>query len=322
MALPTSRETFIQYIRRDLGEPVICLNVDDEQIEDRVDYSLQWYQEFHYDATEKHYAKHRVTANDYPNVVHSVSISGGGTGYTNGAALVFTSPQGAGAEGTITTDGSGAISAIDLTNNGTAYAVAPDVTVTGGTGATLVAELGGWIPIPENVIGVVKIFDMMNAITNISNMFSIQYQIALNEIWSLSSYSMIPYYTTIQHLNLIQQLLVGMQPIRYQRHKNKLYVDMAWERVEPGQYIIAEVYQVIDPDEYPDIWKDRWLLRYAAAQVKRQWGQNLKKFAGLPMPGNITFNGQVIYDEAVREIAKLEDEMVNSYSIPNEIMTG
>ncbi len=324
MALPTTRQEFKDYILRDLGAPVLCINVDDDQIDDRIDYSIAYYTEYHYDATEKQYYKHQIVAGDFPDAVKQIKIDDGGTGYSNGAALIFTvTSNGQGAAGTILTDGNGTITSTTITDTGDAYSTAPTVTVSGGgVGADLEVEIGGWIELPDNIIGVVKIFDLTNAITNISNIFSIQYQIALNEIWSLSSYSMVPYYTTIQHLNLIQQLLVGQQAIRYTRHRNRLHVDMAWQRVQEGQFLIVEAYQVIDPDDFPDVWKDRWLLRYATAQVKRQWGNHLKKYQGMPLPGNITFNGQTIYNEAVKEIEYLEEQMINSYSIPNQIFTG
>lgn len=324
MALPTTRETFKQYCLRALGAPVIEINLDDDQAEDRIDYALSYYADYHFDATEKQYYKHEITEGDYPDAIKQVDITSGGTGYANGDPLVFTASQGQDAAATVTTNGSGVITSITITDTGDAYAIAPVVTVTsgGGSGADLTAVVGGWIELPENIIGVVGIFDLTNAITNISNMFSIQYQIALNEIWSLSSYSMIPYYTTIQHLSLIQQLLVGQQQVRYTRHRNRLYIDMAWQRVMPGQFLIVEAYQVIDPAEYVDVWKDRWLIRYATAHMKMIWGNNLKKFGGLPLPGNITFNGQIIYDEAFSEIKMMEDEMINSYSIPNQFFTG
>lgn len=325
MALPSSRTEFISYIKRELGEPVLCVNVDQEQIEDRVDYALSYYGDYHFDASEKHYLKHQLTANDFPEAVHSLTIIDGGTGYANGDALVFTTTKGEGAAATVLTDGSGVITSFNFANNGFAYAIAPTITVTsggGGSGADITATLGGFIELPENIIGVVGIFDLTNAITNISNMFSIQYQIALNEIWSLSSYSMVPYYTTIQHLNLIQQLLVGQQPIRYTRHRNRLHIDMAWQRVIVGQYIVVDAHQLIDPEVFTNVWKDRWLLHYATQLVKKQWGTNMKKFEGMPLPGNLTFNGQKYYDEATREIAKLEDEMIKTYSLPTVIMTG
>jgi hypothetical protein len=65
-----------------------------------------------------------------------------------------------------------------------------------------------------------------------------------------------------------------------------------------------------------------WLKRYATAQVKKQWGENLKKFEGISMPGGVQFNGQKIWDEATDEIKLLEDEMISSFSLPVADMVG
>jgi hypothetical protein len=70
------------------------------------------------------------------------------------------------------------------------------------------------------------------------------------------------------------------------------------------------------------VWGDRWLSRYAAALIKRQWGSNLTKFEGVQLPGGLTFNGAKIYDDAEAEIQKLEEEMIVSYSLPVNDMTG
>jgi hypothetical protein len=75
MAGPSSRETLIEYCLRRLGDPVIEINVDPDQLEDRVDEALQYYQEFHSDATVKTYLKHQVTASDVSNEYISVSDS-------------------------------------------------------------------------------------------------------------------------------------------------------------------------------------------------------------------------------------------------------
>ncbi len=97
---------------------------------------------------------------------------------------------------------------------------------------------------------------------------------------------------------------------------------MSWDQVAVGNYLIVEAYQVVDPDVYTDAWADRWLGRYAACLIKQQWGQNLKKFEGMKMPGGLTFNGQKIYDEATQERADLEREMIYSYSLPATDMIG
>jgi hypothetical protein len=126
----------------------------------------------------------------------------------------------------------------------------------------------------------------------------------------------------LQHIQFLEYILVGKQPLRYNRHVNKLYIDMDWDRINTGEYIIVEAYEVVDPTTYTDAWSDRWLLRYAACLIKQQWGTNLKKFEGMKMPGGLTFNGQKIYDEATNEREVLEKEMIFTYSLPATDMIG
>jgi hypothetical protein len=126
----------------------------------------------------------------------------------------------------------------------------------------------------------------------------------------------------MQHIQNLEYLLVGKQPLRYNRNTNILHIDMDWDRLNAGEYLVVEAYEVVDPTVYTDAWKDRWLLRYAACLIKQQWGQNLKKFEGMRMPGGLTFNGQRIYDEATQEREKLEQEMIYTYSLPAADMIG
>ena len=121
---------------------------------------------------------------------------------------------------------------------------------------------------------------------------------------------------------MLEQLLVGKQSIRYNRHTDKLYIDMDWDKVDVSNFLIVEAYEVIDPDVYTDAWGDRWLAQYSTALIKKQWGTNLKKFEGMTLPGGIKFNGQKIYDEADEEIKELEKEMISSYSLPVTDMIG
>lgn len=178
-----------------------------------------------------------------------------------------------------------------------------------------------YITLPDNIIGAVNIFPV-GAALNTNNLFNIRYQIALNDLYTLTSISMVPYYMALTHIQLLEQLLVGQQPLRYNRHTNKLYLDMDWDRFDSGNYLIVEAYEVINPDVYTDAWSDRWLARYATELIKKQWGGNIKKFGGMQMAGGITFNGQQIYNEAHDEIVKLEAEMINSYSLPSNMMIG
>lgn len=247
MAIPTNRTDFIKYCLRQLGAPVIEINVDVDQVDDRIDEALSWWTEYHVDGTEKCYYKYQLQAADFTN---------------------------------------------------------------------------RYITLPDNIIGAVSIFDVGSGMST-HNMFNIRYQISLNDLYTIASQSLVPYYMTMQHLQLMEQVLVGKQPIRYNRHSNRLYLDMDWTRFNGTDgSLIVEAYQVIDPDTYTKAWNDRWLKRYATALIKQNWGNNLKKYGNLQMPGGVTFNGQQIYDEASAEIKDIEDHVINSYSAPVCDMIG
>lgn len=247
MAKPTTRAEFKEYCLRDLGKPVIEINVDDDQVDDRIDQALAYYWDYHFDGSELTYYKHQITSDN-------------------------------------------------ITNK--------------------------YITLPENIIGAVNIFPIGDPSMAANDIFNIRYQIALNDLYTLTSVSMVPYYMAMQHIATVADLLVGQQPVRYSRHKDRLYIDMDWSKVTVGEFLIVQAYEVIDPDVYPDAWSDRWLALYATALIKRQWGNNLKKFAGMQLPGGVSFNGQQIYDEAVQEIKELEADMVTNLSMPAMHMIG
>ena len=126
----------------------------------------------------------------------------------------------------------------------------------------------------------------------------------------------------MMHIRFIEELLVGRQPIRYNRHINRLYVDMDWDKMQAGEYIIAEAYQIVDPTTYADVWKDRLLQNYATEKIKYQWGSNISKFSGMQLPGGVQFNGDKIMEDALAQIQALEQEMLSSYSLPVSDMIG
>jgi hypothetical protein len=117
-------------------------------------------------------------------------------------------------------------------------------------------------------------------------------------------------------------MLVGRQPIRYSRHKDKLYVDMDWNAFQPGEFLLVEAYEIVDPEVYTDAWADRWLQNYCTAKIKYQWGTNLTKFTGMSLPGGVQFNGERILTDSQQEIEKMEQEMISSYSMPVLDMIG
>ena len=167
------------------------------------------------------------------------------------------------------------------------------------------SEGKNYIPMPSSVISVVSIFPFSNAQTN--SMFDIRYQLRLNDLYDFSSTSIIHYQMTMKQLDLLEHVLVGEVPIRFNQHQQRLYLDMDFdEAITAGEFLIIECYRKLDPDSYTDIYNDMYLKRYATALIKRQWGANLSKFNGVATLGGVTMNGEQIYSQAIEEIEKLE----------------
>ena len=247
MAVPASRNDFKEYCLRRLGKPVIEINVDDDQVEDRVDEAIRYYWDYHFDGSEKTYYKHQITSTDKSNK---------------------------------------------------------------------------YITLPENIIGVVSVFPISDPSIRSDDLFNIRYQIALNDLYTLTNVSLVPYYMAMEHLSLLTEMLVGRQPVRYTRHRDRCYIDMDWNVVNEGEFLLIEAYEVIDPDTFTDVWGDRWLQNYTTALIKRQWGNNLTKFSGMVLPGGVQFNGERILSDAQAEIEKMEADMISSYSLPVTDMVG
>lgn len=246
MAIPTNREQFKDWCLRKLGHPVIEINVDDDQIEDRIDEALQYFQDFHFDGVERWYLKHQITQADKDN---------------------------------------------------------------------------RYLPVTENIIGVTRVWPVST--TNASvNMFDLRYQLRLHELYDFTSTSYVNYVLTQQHIRTLDLLFSGEAPIRFNRHTDKLYLDINWSHLDVGEWVIIEGFIIVDPETYSDVWNDRMLKRLATALIKRQWGDNMKKFAGMQLPGGITMNGQQIYDEAVAEIKELEELIRDSYEEPPQFLMG
>jgi len=247
MSIPASRANLISWCLRQLGHPVISINVDDDQVEDRIDEAFQYFRDFHYDGVERWYTAHQITADD-------------------------------------------------ITNK--------------------------YLTISDNMVGITRIFPLGS--TNASvNMFDLRYQLRLHDLYDFTSTSYVNYVLTQQHIRTMDLLFSGEQPIRYNRHTNKLYIDWDWSSdVEVGEYVICEGFIVVDPDVYTDVYNDRMLKSLATAYIKRQWGNNLKKFQGMQLPGGIQMNGQQIFEEAQTEITQLEESIRKTYEIPPIFLVG
>ena len=268
----TTRETLKQYALRALGKPVIEINVEDDQVEDRIDEALQYFAQYHYDGVERMYLKYQVTADDVTRARSDETLS----------------------------------------------------TVTDTADSTVTAsfkEGKNYIPMPSNVMSVVQIFPFTDKAA--LNLFDVRYQLRLNDLYDFSSTSIIHYDMTLRHLDMLDHILVGERPLRFNQHKNRLYIDMDWKNdIDAGDFIIIECYRKLDGSTFTDVFDDIFLKKYLIQLIKRQWGQNLSKFQGVAMLGGVQMNGEQIYSQAQDEINKLEEQIQLSYELPPNYMMG
>mgnify|MGYP003145130236 CR=1 FL=1 len=180
-----------------------------------------------------------------------------------------------------------------------------------------------FIPIPSAVVSVVQVFPFTDTGAG-SNMFDIRYQLRLNDLFDFSSTSVLQYQMTMDNIDMLEHILVGETPIRFNQHQNRLYIDMDWENdiVADSEFIIIECYRKIDPTSYTDIFDDIYLKRYATSLIKKQWGANLSKFSGVAMLGGVTMNGEQIYSQAIEEQQRLEEQIQLSFELPINYMVG
>jgi hypothetical protein len=250
-----SRQALIDYCLRRLGFPVIEINIDQDQIDDRIDDAIQYWQDYHFDGLQKVYYIKTITQTEITNKYVNLS------------------------------------NVRDAANNAL------------------------------DIVGVTRIFPINDSQATI-NMFDLRYQLRLNELYDFTSASYVNYTLTQQHLRSLELLFTGEVPIRFQRHMQRLFIDWAWGASEApaGAIMVIECYANIDASVYNRVWNDRWVKEYATALIKRSWGNNLKKFSGLQLPGGVTLNGDKIYEEAVEEIRNLESQMETQYGAPLEFM--
>lgn len=192
-----------------------------------------------------------------------------------------------------------------------------------GTATTFTyTENSNYLQVPPNIIGVNKIFqfDGNNAITN--NMFSIKYQLFLNDVYSFGALEILSYAMVKTYLEDLDFLLNTQKQIRFNKRQDRLYLDIDWGGISVGTYIIIDCYSTLDPNDYSRIYNDSFLKPYLTSLIKRQWGQNLIKFQGVKLPGGIELNGRQIYDDGQKEIDALMEKMSNTYELPPYDLIG
>lgn len=170
----------------------------------------------------------------------------------------------------------------------------------------------GYIKLPEQILGISKVFDLDTSISTGTGIFNVNYQFVLNNLTDITGYSIQNYWMSLSHMEFLQEWLVGKPMVRYNKHVNKLYIDVDKDSLVAGKYIIVEAYDIIDPDSYSDVWSDRWLQNYASVLVREQWGLNLTKFTNMQLVGGVSFNGEQILAEARAEREKMEEDAIRS----------
>ena len=271
MATPTSKDTLKEYCLRNLGKPVIEVNVDPDQCDDRIDEALQYFAEYHMDGVERVYLKHQITESQKTRARTDSSEN--------------------------VTD------AVD--NTGGAYAW---------------KEQKVWIPVPASVVSIIKVLPMTNSTS--SPLFDVKYQMRINELWDFTSSSIVDYQIMQNHVDFIDHVMTGEAPIRFNVHQNRLYIDRDWEDMTEDRFVIIECYRKLNPSSYTDVYNDMFLKKYATALIKKQWGANLIKFQGVTMLGGVQMNGEIIYQQADEEIKLLEEQMLNGFGLPADMMMG
>ena len=323
MAVNT-RQGLKEYCLRNLGAPVLEINVDEDQLEDRIDEALEYWRLYHHEGVEKFYLKHKIKASTL-TLVESVADTfplQKIRGVTSGATAVVTiqiDKKSSGTELIIFRVDGEFVSGETIE---TADGVLPYVSATLAENPMVLGELDTkYIELSDWVYGVSRMLPFSGTQTS-KSMFDIQYQLRLNDLYDLTSTSIIYYKQVMSHLSLLDLELNGKPMFRFNRLQNRLYPDINWESdVVPGGYVIIECYRALNPADFPKLYSEPWLKHYTTALFKRAWGTNLKKFQGVQLPGGVTIDGQSLYQEAIQEIKELEDELMMK-SAPLEFFLG
>jgi hypothetical protein len=315
----SSRDGLKQYALRALGAPVLEINVDDDQVEDRIDEALDYWRLYHYEGIEQIYLKQQIRASEITlsaSVAGTFNLAENITGATSGATAQVCRESSRTSSGTLL-----------LVKNVNGTFIAGEA-IAGSAGhvatissITLREYDNRYVEIPDYVWGVTKILSVGQASSS-KNIFDLQYQLRLNDLYDLTSTSLIYYKTVMSHLALLDFELNGHQGFRFNRMSNRLYLDANWQTdFILGDYIIVQSYRAMDPTTWSKVYNEPWLKHYVTALIKKQWGTNLKKFTGLQLPGGVTLDGDKLYAEAMEEIKEYEDELMNK-SAPLDFYMG
>ena len=176
-------------------------------------------------------------------------------------------------------------------------------------------ENSNYIQVPDSVTGIQKIFKIDNSSVS-DGMFSIKYQMFLNDLYQFNSIDLLQYSMVRSYLEDINFLLTAEKQIRFNKRQDRLYLDIDWESVDVGEYLVIDCYRALDPASFTQVYNDSFLKLYLTSLIKRQWGQNLIKFQGVKLPGGIELNGRQLYEDAERELSDIKQRLASEYELP------
>lgn len=273
---PTTKQQFIDYCFRSLGAPVIQINIDTEQAEDRLNEALEYMFERHFDFNERAWFLYEVTDQDIARRYIDTSLMGNAVG----------------AKGFTFADGS----------------------------------TGMW-PIASDIRTVSKVYRP----SDISGdyMFDLRYQLTLFDFFGLyfnqgglSTGPMAQYMESMSYLKLVNDVFNYPCSFTFTRTTQRLFLELENTKLIPGNYLLVEAYVQIDPNQYSRVWNDRVFKKYYTALLKKQWAQNLMKFAGVPLPGGAQLNAAAIMLDAVNELNQIEQSLIKTQELPPDPLIG
>ena len=282
MAKPTSRQELVEYALRRLGAPVLEINVADEQLDDILDDTIQYFQERHYDGVIRTYLKYQFTEDDINR------------GRSNLCVGVSTS-------------------SVDCKSDD-------------GSAVNSFKEDTNYIKLPPHIIGVERVFTPPQATGGISGGYpgiypglgsgAVPYTYNGLSMGSFYGGGMISYYIGQMWRSTYDFMFNPEASIRFNKRMDRLYLDINWSRLSGGSFIIVDCYRALDPEHFTEIYNDSWVKKYLVAAIKKQWGQNLIKFTGTKLPGGVEMNGRQLYDDGVRELEEIKNDMSSTYELP------
>lgn len=185
-----------------------------------------------------------------------------------------------------------------------------------------------YIAIPDNVVGISRVLPFIDGSatgtsTTNGGLFSVQYQVRLNDLWNINSGSAVYYNMAMMNMSMLDQTFNGKPLFRHTQVVDKLYLDVYWgQTLKEDMYVCIECFVTTDPMEYNKIWDEIWVKEYFTQAIKRQWGEGMKKFGNIMTIGGVSINGAEIYQEAKDEMLRLEEQLREVYETPCLFFVG